>query len=151
MADMTITITVTGRFGGNNITWSRTATVENLLGAVHRVADTASGFTSSETTVSYDGIYSSGLGVAAIVQTGQESLAWIQLIDSSKNEYNSVVLTSGVPFILFNGAGAGGFNGGFRNTNTLTDVPDIDIDGMNIRSMSGTATWSGLAGLKLIS
>lgn len=157
MADMTITITVTGRVGTNNITWSRTATVESLLGAIHRVGDGSTNElalsypAASETPTTGTGVYSSGLAVTCIVHNGENGMARVNVFDSSKNDYNGPILPQGIPFIAYNGAGAGGFNGGVNFSATLTDTPTNDIDYLTVRNYSGQAPWSSLTGLKLIS
>lgn len=154
---MTITISVTGRIGGNNITWSRTATVEGLLGAVHRVGEGSTSEQSltcamaSETPAIGTGVYSTGAAVCCIVHSGQGASAFLDIYDSSKNDYNGPVLPEGLPFITYNGAGAGGFNGGINLSATATDTPTNDIDYILVRSISGQAPWSSLTGLKLIS
>ena len=154
MADMTITITVTGRVGTNNITWSRTATVEDLQGAIHKVADAPSNFAGSEanaSSASKEAIYSTGMGVVAIVQTGSASLAAIEVKDPSDNAINSAVLSPGIPFIMYNSAGANGFDGGIKNSATATDTPNVNIEMVTVKALEGVSPWSGLAGLKLVS
>lgn len=157
MSTMTITITVTGRVGGNNITWSRTATVEGLLGAVHtagdavNTGDVAATLASSENYPTGSGRYSTGLAVLCAVHTGQTSQAYLEMDDKDENTYMMPVLIEGVPCIMYNGAGAGGFEGGYSASSTATDKPTIDIDTVRLLNLTGHAPYAALAGLKLIS
>jgi len=156
MADMTITITVTSSAGGNTINWSRTATVADLLSAVHKVSEGGSvaGLqvtAASESTTSALGYYSTGLAVLVAVHTSVNSHGACQMQDSSRNSYYGPVLPAGVPFIAYNNAGAGGFSGGVNYSNTATDTPTVDIDGALFKDYSGACTFTSLGGLKLIS
>lgn len=150
MADMTITITVSGRAGGNNISWSRTGTITDLLGAVHRVGDIGGTSASSETG-NTDGIYSTGAAVLCVVHSAADSLLSCSVRDGSKLGLGGPLLPSGIPMIVYNGAGAGGFNGGMVWSPTNTDTPTTDIDSILLTSYSGLAPYSALTGLKLIS
>lgn len=156
MADMTITITVTSSAGGNTINWSRTATITDLLSAVHKVSEggTATGLqltAASESTTSGNGIYSTGLAVLVAVHTSVNSHGACQMQDSSRTNYYGPVMPAGVPFIAYNNAGAGGFGGGVNFSNTATDTPTVDIDGAFFKDYSGACTFTSLGGLKLIS
>jgi hypothetical protein len=153
---MTITITVTGRIGGNNITWSRTASVEGLLGAVHRVGEGVVEqqqihAMASEASGTGVGLYSTGAAVCCVVQNGEGTTTSLDIYDTANNSYKGPLLPEGMPFIVYNGAGAGGFNGGINRSATSTDTPTIDIDYILVQSISGHAPWSSLTGLKLIS
>lgn len=150
MADMTITITVTGRVGSNTATWSRTATVADLLGAIHRVGESGGNANSAEADAG-DGIYSSGAAVTCAVHAGDNALMRATAQDTSRNSIGAALLGKGIPHILYNGAGAGGFNGGGKWSGTNTDTPTDDIASVNLASFIGLAPHAALTGLKLIS
>lgn len=150
MADMTITITVTGRVGTNTNSWSRTATVTDLLGAIHRNGESSGNIASSEADTG-DGIYSTGAAVMCILHTGENAMMSAQSLDGSRNSLSAPLMPTGVPHIVYNGAGAGGFNGGAQWSGTNTDTPTVDVAAVNVSSFLGLAQHATLTGLKLIS
>ncbi len=62
--------------------------------------------------------------------------------------YQSYSLSTGVPFILFNGSG---YNGAFNSGTTATDVPDDDPTSYTITPLGGRNKYSAIAALKAIS
>lgn len=155
MATMTITVTVTGRQGGNTITWSRTATVSDITGAVHRTT-VASNQTELEVAVGSEttkggAIYSTGLSTIAVINNGANGILSVQPQDSSGTTIRCGVLGQGVPFFLYNNSGAGGFSGGFSYDSSNGLTPTSDIDKIAFVQVVGNCPYSLLIGTKLIS
>jgi len=154
MADLSISITVTGSMGGQSFTWSRTATVGNIDDAVYGLFQTKDFVGSTESgsgSQAADGIYSySGAAVMCVVHTNPGTVCKISALCSDGTARGSFLVLPFVPMIYYNGAGTG-FTGGLNASNTSTDTPTIDITAIQSQVMMGSGSVAALIGLKSIS
>ena len=150
MATMSITITVTGRMAGNTVTWSRSSEVTDLLTGIHRIGDGGTFITASESTKSTGSMYSTGMAVCAIIPSNAGSLLGVGFTDGG-NLYPGGVAQPGIPMLYYNGAGAGGFNGGVNVGSSAALDPTVDIDQIFTYATLGSPSYAALVGTKLIS
>lgn len=151
MADMTFAVTISGNINGKRVSWSRTATLVDVDDAIQAHCESGGGdpdfFTVlnggqvSTSQHSYD-------GCAAVMVVGQNTggLNWLVLQGSS--DYAAFGLSTGIPFIAYNG---GGFNGMFAQGTTATANPSDDVTGYLMSPLGGRNKYSAIGALKAIS
>jgi hypothetical protein len=155
MATMTITVTVTGRQAGNTITWSRTATMEDLVSGAHGVGNAKACTTSKVLNFEAAGALltnnvSTGVACFAAIHNSLNGIMYPRVIDDNDDTYLMGGFPPGLPFFIYNSYGENGFTGGI-NEGGSGAVPDADIEGIELYSFMGNAKWAFLAGHKLIS
>ena len=156
---MTVTITVTGRHAGNTIEWSRTATVEDLIGGTHGVgsaravarAEAGNAYVYDSLMYTGDNAYlsltSTAIAVFAILHNSPAALMNLTVLNDNADDVPCGCLPQGLPFFLYNG-GAGGFGGGAALTSTN---PVYNIDGVTAWTHVSRPKYAFLCGQKLVS
>lgn len=160
MATMTVTVTVTGRHAGNTITWSRTATMEDLLGGTHGIgnaravarAESGNGYVYDPLmytagSAPYLSLTSTAIAAFAILHNSPAALMNLTVRNDDAEDVPCGCLPQGLPFFLYNG-GAGGFGGGAILTST---DPVYNIEGVTAWTHVGRPKYAFLCGQKLVS
>ena len=149
MATMTITIAVSTK----GFTWSRTASIADVTAAVTQISEKTYGDSfvgGIESTAQGDGLQSfSAIAVACLVNSGTGSLLKALTLSSSAASGGAVIPT-GIPFIVYNGAGTG-FTGGVTSGASSTITPTSDIESLQVGSLMGSPVSNILLGLKATS
>ena len=153
MADFTITITVSSRVGSATTVWERTAVIADMEGMVYRNTNIQvnNTFSSESGAIGGAGIYSfTGLNAVVVVGQGAGGVFQISPRSSAGASMGDPIMASGVPFLMYGGAGTG-FTGAGKTSAVGTDVPTVDLDGFALSLYAGNGTFTALAGLAPIS
>jgi hypothetical protein len=149
MASITIQVTVqSGTF-----LWTRTAVVEGIEAvSLHSGNPLNFQVGGSETlTTSRHGLYSyGGVAVAVMSNKGRGSVLQVFDRDSSNAQIGSALLPTYLPHIVYGGAGTG-FTGALSASDTGTDLPTDDLDGIGAIPYIGATNIQTLYGFKPIS
>lgn len=140
MADMTITLALSGNVGGRRFSYSSTSTVADVDAAMFAQAGSGAGLTPF-TPQSYGGLSavvivpnSVGLNVLNFETTGGNTVYFF--------------VPAGLPAVLYN---SDGFNGSFGYSTTATDGPTNDPTIYGCGAIAGHANYRAIAALKAIS
>lgn len=150
MATMTINIAVSTK----GFSWSRSASIVDLTAAVTHISEQTSSdavFGGVEAAAVGDGLHSfNAIAVGCVVNSGTGSLMKVLTSLSNATQTGGVVIPSGIPFIVYNGAGTG-FTGGVSTSGTNTLTPTDDVQRLQFGSVMGSSLAQVLLGLKTTS